>query len=127
MRIAITGSTGYLGTALSQALPRDGHEIIPVVRGNSQDPDSVWNPSLGWIRPGALNDVDAVIHLAGENIGKRWTAQRRQELMTSRREATKLLVNHLQGLDSPPKIFISASAVGIYGDCLLYTSDAADE
>ena len=116
MRIAITGSTGYLGTALSQALPRDGHEIIPVVRGNSQDPDSVWNPSLGWIRPGALNDVDAVIHLAGENIGKRWTAQRRQELMTSRREATKLLVNHLQGLDSPPKIFISASAVGIYGD-----------
>ena len=53
MRIAITGSTGYLGTALSQALPRDGHKIIPVVRGNSQDPDSVWNPSLGWIRPGA--------------------------------------------------------------------------
>ena len=116
MRVAITGSTGYLGSELSRILPTQGHEVIPVVRGDSQDSESIWNPQLGWIRPGALDNVDVVIHLAGENIGSRWTKERREALMTSRRDATKLLVNHLQALDSPPKVFISASAVGIYGD-----------
>ncbi len=88
MRVAITGSTGYLGSELSQILPTQGHEVIPVVRGDSQNPESVWNPQLGWIRPDALDNVDIVIHLAGENIGRRWTKERREALMTSRREAT---------------------------------------
>ena len=116
MRVAISGSTGYLGSELGRILPTQGHEVIPIVRGDSQAPESIWNPQLGWVRPNALNEVDVVIHLAGENIGSRWTKERREALMTSRRDATKLLVNHLQRLESPPKVFISASAVGIYGD-----------
>jgi hypothetical protein len=84
MRVAITGSTGYLGSELGRILPTQGHEVIPVVRGDSQDPESIWNPQLGWMRPDALNNVDVVIHLAGENIGSRWTKERREALMTSR-------------------------------------------
>lgn len=116
MRIAITGSSGLIGTALRSQLEADGHEVVPVVRGAPDKPESLWEPGSGWIRPGAFDGVDAVVHLAGESIGEgRWSAARRKELLDSRTDPTRLLVSHLASLPNPPAL-VCASAVGYYGD-----------
>ena len=116
MRVAITGSTGLIGTALRSRLEADGHDVIRVVRGAPDKPESMWDPSSGWIRPGAFDGVDAVVHLAGESIGEgRWSASRRKELLDSRAGPTRLLVEHLATLSTPPAL-VCASAVGYYGD-----------
>lgn len=116
MRVAITGSSGLIGTALRSQLEADGHEVVPVVRGAPDKPESIWEPTSGWIRPGAFDGVDAVVHLAGESIGEgRWSTARRKELLDSRVGPTRLLVSHLAALPNPPAL-ICASAVGYYGD-----------
>ncbi len=116
-RIAITGSSGLVGSALAAQLAAGGHEVVPVVRGGQADPRALWDPSRGWIREAALDRCAALIHLAGASIGEgRWTAARRQELRRSRIDATRLLVGHLSTLKDPPKTLVSASAVGYYGD-----------
>ena len=120
MRIAITGSTGLVGTPLVSALRTDGHEVVRLVRDSTQtSPDDAahWNPSSGAIDLAALGAVDAVIHLAGENVaGGRWTNARKQRIAQSRGPATESLCRTLASLSTPPKILISASATGIYGD-----------
>lgn len=113
---AITGSSGMIGSALRQHLESAGHEVVRVRRGNPSDPSATWNPETGWVREGALDGVDVVIHLAGANIGeKRWNAARKRELSTSRIEATRLLVDHLATLQRKPAVLVSASAIGYYG------------
>jgi uncharacterized protein (TIGR01777 family) len=115
-RIAITGSSGLIGTALRQKLEGGGHEVLRVRRGNRSDPSAMWDPGTGWVRDGALEGVDAVVHLAGANMGeKRWTKARKAELVRSRVDATRLLVDHLADLERKPVALISASAVGFYG------------
>lgn len=115
-RIAITGSSGLVGSALRHRLESDGHEAVRVLRGDPSNVSAVWNPEAGWIRPGALQGCKAVVHLAGASIGEgRWTARRRAELRTSRIDATRLLVDHLATLARPPAL-VSASAVGYYGN-----------
>lgn len=117
MRIAITGGTGYLGTALARALAVDGHEPFAVRRGRASDARAQWDPAAGWVRPGTFDGVDAVVHLSGTSIAaKRWTAERRAELRASRIESTRVLVDHLRGLDQPPKALVAASATGVYGE-----------
>lgn len=69
MRIGITGSSGLIGTALRQQLEAEGHEVRRFLRGKPEDPAAVWNPANGWIRPGALEGLDAIVHLAGKSIG----------------------------------------------------------
>jgi hypothetical protein len=116
-RIAITGSSGLIGSALAAQLAAGGHEVVPVLRGAQADPKGLWDPATGWIREDALDGCAAVVHLAGASIGEgRWTAARRKELRESRIEATRLLVGHLRALKDPPKTLVSASAVGYYGD-----------
>ena len=116
-RIAITGSSGLIGTALRLALAAKGHDVVRAFRGNPSDPAALWDPATGWIREGAFAGCDAVVNLAGENVGEgRWTAARKKELMESRIGASRLLIDHLAGLDPRPKTFISASAVGFYGN-----------
>lgn len=118
MRIGITGSTGLIGTALSARLAAAGHEVVPLARSSSRERQAEgWNPSAGWIAAGALDGCEAVVHLAGASIGEgRWTKARKRVLRESRIEATRLLVDHLGTLPRPPKVLVSSSAVGYYGD-----------
>ena len=116
MLVAVTGSSGLIGTALRNQLQQDGHEVMRVVRGGPDVPESTWEPKSGWIRPGAFDGVDAVVHLAGESIGNgRWSPSRRKVLLESRVGPTRLLVSHLSALSNPPAL-ICASAVGFYGN-----------
>ena len=116
MQIAITGSTGLIGTALRSRLEADGHAVVPFFRGGADKPGSTWDPPSGWIRPGAFEGVDAVVHLAGASIGEgRWSGARRKELLDSRVIPTRLLVAQMAALPNPPAL-ISTSAVGYYGN-----------
>ncbi len=116
MRIGVTGSSGLLGTALRQQLEAEGHEVRRFVRGHPDNPAATWDPASGWIRPGALEVLDAVVHLAGESIGEgRWTPSRKAALRNSRIDSTRLLVSQMQGMAKPPAL-ISASAIGFYGN-----------
>ena len=116
MRIAITGASGMVGTALTPFLTAQGHTVVPVSRralpGGIQ-----WDPEAGVIRAADFEGLDAVIHLAGENIAAaRWTAVRKEALRHSRVGPTALLARTLAGLARPPRTLVSVSAIGIYGD-----------
>jgi len=116
MRIAITGASGMIGQALTPFLTARGHTVVPVSR-RAVAGGIAWDPSQGSLDPGAFEAIDAVVHLAGENIaGGRWTTERKQLLRDSRIKPTRLLADRLSRMAHPPKVLISASAVGIYGD-----------
>ena len=117
MRVAVTGSSGLIGTALGERIQSHGHELVPVMRGSPEQPSALWDPAAGWFREGALDGVDAVVHLSGTGIAdRRWTAARRRLLWESRVESARLLVDHIAGLSPRPKVLLSASAIGYYGD-----------
>jgi uncharacterized protein (TIGR01777 family) len=118
MDIAITGSSGLIGTALATSLRADGHRVIPVVRSTSGGDDVVrWDPSAGTIDAAALEGLDAVVHLAGEGIASGpWTTAQRQRIHDSRSKGTALLASAIAGLASPPTALVSGSAIGFYGD-----------
>jgi uncharacterized protein (TIGR01777 family) len=116
MRVAVTGSSGLVGSALLAHLAASGHDPIAVVRGPRDQAASLWNPDEQWVREGAFDTVDAVVHLAGEGIAdRRWSDARKRELTESRIASTRLLVEHLRALPLPPRVLITASAVGYYG------------
>lgn len=115
--IAVTGATGLLGGALLPFLTTAGHRVRRVVRGQPGPDDVLWNPAAGRLDVAALEGVDAVVHLAGESIaGGRWNPERRRRILDSRTKGTSLLAENLARLRRPPKVLVSASAVGIYGD-----------
>jgi uncharacterized protein (TIGR01777 family) len=120
MRIAVTGSTGLIGSALVTALRGDGHQVIRLVRRAPAGPDEVaWDPlaPAGGLSPGALDGLGAVIHLAGANVaGRRWTAAYKQEIRASRVQGTRALVSALAAVSTPPSVLLSGSAIGWYGD-----------
>ncbi|HWY08485.1 MAG TPA: TIGR01777 family oxidoreductase [Candidatus Acidoferrales bacterium] len=124
MKILITGSTGLVGTALMQDLQRSGHTVCRLIRpgtstraiGSSQGFDVNWNPATGELG-GAAVGADAVVNLAGASIaGGRWTPQRKQLLRSSRVDTTRALVQALAKMSARPRVLISASATGIYGN-----------
>ncbi len=123
-RIAVTGSTGLIGTALVRSLVGSGHRVVRVVRDPGRVPAGgddtgvvVWDPQAGTIDAAGLEGVDAVVNLAGEPIAAgRWTAERKRRIHDSRVRGTELLARTLAGLDDPPRVLVSASAVGYYGD-----------
>jgi len=124
MKILITGSTGLVGTALTQDLQRSGHTVCRLIRpgtstraiGNSQGFDVNWNPATGELG-GAAVGADAVVNLAGASIADgRWTPQRKQLLRSSRVDTTRALVQALAKMSARPRVLISASATGIYGN-----------
>lgn len=117
MRVAITGASGLIGTALGAALRADGHEVVAVSRRPGGPGDVRWDPAAGSIDASGLAGVDAVVHLAGANIGaKRWSAATKREVRESRVRGTDLLARTLAELDPPPKVLLSGSAIGYYGD-----------
>ncbi|MEV6780862.1 TIGR01777 family oxidoreductase [Streptomyces syringium] len=118
MRIAITGSTGLIGTALVRSLEADGHQVVRLVRRPPQREGEVtWDPKGGRVDTGGLAGCEAVVHLAGAGIGDhRWTAAYKRELHDSRVLGTATLAEAVAALPTPPRVLISGSAVGIYGD-----------
>jgi uncharacterized protein len=124
MKILITGSTGLVGTAITQDLQRAGHTVCRLVRpgtstqaiGNSQGFDVNWNPVTGELG-GAAVGADAVVNLAGASIADaRWTPQRKQLLRSSRVDTTRALVQALAKMSARPRVLVSASATGYYGN-----------
>jgi uncharacterized protein (TIGR01777 family) len=118
MRIAITGSTGLIGSEVVDFLSSGGHEVVRVVRRADTPGENVvrWDPARREIDAGGLEGIDAVIHLAGENVGSgRWTASRKAVLRDSRVDGTRFLCDTLGTLARPPKTLVCASAIGIYG------------
>ena len=115
-RIAITGASGLIGTALVGHLKSEGHTVQKLVRRKVLSPDEVfWDPRSGDIDLAALDGVDAIIHLAGANVGdKRWTKKYRAEILNSRLLGTTTIANAVSNLK--PDVFISASAIGWYGE-----------
>ena len=119
MKIAITGATGLIGSALSRSLASDGHEVVPVVRRPVAAGESAitWDPDAGTIDAAAFEGIDAVVHLAGAGIGdKRWSDEYKRIVLESRTKGTDLLARTLAGLDRKPSVLVSGSAIGIYGD-----------
>lgn len=118
MKIAITGSSGLMGTALRKRLAADGHEVRRIVRHPAQGVEEIaWDPAAHRFDPTALDGIDAVVHLAGVGIGDhRWTAERKKLIRDSRVDGTTTISTAFTAIANPPKVLISASAVGWYGD-----------
>src|SRR6266852_9050357 len=125
MRILVSGSTGFLGTALIDELEREGHTIARLVRPGTAHRDAAidgkqnvrWDPVGGEFDANAAEGADALIHLAGASIADgRWNAARKILLRTSRIEATRHLIGALSKLKQPPRVIVASSAVGYYGD-----------
>lgn len=117
-RILITGASGLIGSQLSQALQADGHNVLRAVRRPPTSTNEVhWDPQRGEIDSARLAGLDAVVHLAGANIaGKRWTESYKNEIRDSRVQGTRLISETIARLQRKPRVFISASAIGYYGD-----------
>ncbi len=117
MRILLSGASGFIGTALGAALRAAGHQVTPLVRTNPAPAGAVsWDPPRGEIDAGALAGCDAAVHLAGEPIAARWTAARKQRILESRTQGTRLLAEALAKLTPRPRVLVCASAIGYYGD-----------
>jgi len=116
VRIAITGSSGLIGSALVTALEGAGHDLLDVVRHAPTGPTQVqWDIERGLIDADRLEGVDAIVHLAGENIGQRWSDDVRRKVLDSRVQGTRLIAETAAGLTSRP-VLLCASATGFYGD-----------
>jgi uncharacterized protein len=117
LTIAITGANGLIGGRLEPFLTAAGHRVRRIVRRPTRPGDIDWDPACGRLDPAALEGVDAMVHLAGAPIAAgRWTAEQRQRILKSRTAGTILLAKTLARLARPPRVLVSASAIGIYGD-----------
>ncbi len=117
MRIAVTGSSGLIGTALVTSLQASGHDVVRLVRRTPRGPGEVrWDPASGEVDLAGLAGVEAAIGLAGAGVGdKRWTDAYKQQILDSRVQSTRTLVTALKQLDPLPSVLVSGSAVGYYG------------
>jgi hypothetical protein len=116
MRILLTGSSGLIGQALLSFLAADGHTVVRLTRSPATGRHILWNPDAGTIDPEDLEDFDAAVHLAGETIVGRWTAEKKARILDSRVKGTRLLSESLGHLRKRPTVLVSASAIGYYGD-----------
>lgn len=118
MKVAITGASGLIGSALVPALRSDGHEVHRLVRGPAHRPDEIsWDPAAARLDPAALAGIDAVVHLAAASIGgRRWSSAYKTQLRRSRIDGTRTVAAAIAAATPPPPVLLSASAVGYYGD-----------
>tara|TARA_X000001036_G_scaffold322932_1_gene301372 strand:+ start:1038 stop:2441 length:1404 start_codon:yes stop_codon:yes gene_type:complete len=117
-RVLVVGGSGLIGSNLIPFLDCMGHEVLQLVRREpSHSRQRFWDPSNGVLDVEHLTDIDAVIHLGGVGIGdKRWTKKRKAQIIDSRKESVSLLAEKMAAMESPPEVFIVASAIGYYGD-----------
>lgn len=116
-RVAISGASGLIGAALRAYLGTAGHQLMSLVRRQDGGPDTIfWKPQAAEIDAERLERLDAVVHLAGENVGRRWNEARKRAIRESRIQGTRLLCETLAKRDHKPRVLISASATGYYGD-----------
>ena len=136
MRVGVTGASGLIGSALVEALRERGDEVVVFVRNGAPRPGAVrWSPEGGEINAddlAAVGPLDAVVHLAGAGIAdRRWTTAHRAAILTSREAGTSLLAKTLASVPTPPKVFVSGSAIGFYGsrgdEILTETSSTGDD
>lgn len=118
MKVAMTGSHGLIGSALAERLTARGDEVLRLVRSTPTGPDQIrWDPTGGEIDLDGLEGIDAVVHLAGAGLGdRRWNAAYKRQIRDSRVLGTRTLVRALVALEVPPRVLISGSAIGFYGD-----------
>ncbi len=118
-RAVIAGASGFIGRALVAELTTAGWSVTRLVRGPASRSDEVsWDPQIGKLDPAVLSGADAIINLSGASISRiPWTPSVRESIVASRREATTTLVTAINAAKSTPAVFLSGSAVGIYGDC----------
>jgi uncharacterized protein (TIGR01777 family) len=118
VRVVVTGASGLIGSALVRSLGADGHEVVRLVRREPRAPDERrWDPSGGNLDPALMDAADAVVHLAGAGIGdKRWTDDYKQLILSSRVDGTTTIATAIARCTDPPKVLLSASAVGFYGE-----------
>jgi len=118
MKVAVTGSSGLVGSALVPQITAGGHQVVRLVRSQGARPGEIpWNPEAGTLDRAALEGFGAIIHLAGESIaGGRWTEAKKKRIRDSRVGSTRLLATTIAGLSRPPQVLVCASAIGCYGD-----------
>jgi uncharacterized protein (TIGR01777 family) len=117
VRIVVSGASGLLGSSLVPALAGDGHDVLRLVRREARAANEVsWDPATGTIDAAGLTGVDAAVNLSGASLDSRWTPARKREIHDSRVDTTALLARTLAELDPRPSVYVSAGAVGIYGD-----------
>jgi len=116
LHVAVTGASGLIGSALTRRLMADGHRVSPLVRRPAGPGEISWDPASGRLESKDLEGLDAVVHLAGESVGVRWTASRKARIRESRVRGTRLLTEALARTSRHPAVLVSASAIGIYGD-----------
>ncbi|MGA5418969.1 TIGR01777 family oxidoreductase [Streptomyces lavendulocolor] len=117
-RIAVTGATGLIGSALVRSLRADGHEVVRLVRRPARSGDEAeWDPARGHVDTTGLEGCDAVVHLAGAGVGeRRWTEAYKREIRDSRVLGTAAIARAVASLDTPPKVLLCGTALGYYGD-----------
>jgi uncharacterized protein (TIGR01777 family) len=115
-RVLISGASGLIGSALTPALERDGYEVTRLVRGSARGrKELAWEP-MGEISPSLVSGFDAVVHLSGESVAGRWTAEKKRRIRESRVVSTQNLAWAIAKAETPPRTFVCASAIGYYGN-----------
>ncbi len=118
MNLLVSGASGFVGSALVPALETAGHSVRRLVRVRPElgSPDVLWDPTGQFDPVGGIEGFDAVVHLAGESVAGRWTRDRKARILNSRKLGTMTLASAAARSKKPPKVFVSASAVGYYGN-----------
>ncbi|NCG40991.1 MAG: TIGR01777 family protein [Actinobacteria bacterium] len=115
-KYAITGASGLIGSALAKALEERGDSVLRIGRGSNENTDIEWDPSRAILDASDLDGLDGLVHLAGESIEGRWSKRKKERILNSRILGTSLLAAKISELDNPPKVVVSSSAIGFYGN-----------
>ena len=113
--VAIAGASGFIGSALTRHLTTQGHVVRRIGRASSRGVDFHWDLDTGRLDPAALDGADAVVNFTGATIAQRWTSDHKRAILASRLRSTEILAKTMAAVRTPPGVFLSTSAIGVYG------------